>query len=137
MEVGYIKIKNLKGCDFMMNTKKSKRILFGELLALDVIQSNEEYKNFIQHEIELLEKKASNKVTTANQKENAELKEIILATLETIGTPVTISDLQSQSDKLSKEKYSNQKISALLTQLKNDGKVINTKDKKKSYFTVA
>lgn len=121
----------------MMNTKKSKRILFGELLALDVIQSNEEYKNFIQHEIELLEKKASNKVTTANQKENAELKEIILATLETIGTPVTISDLQSQSDKLSKEKYSNQKISALLTQLKNDGKVINTKDKKKSYFTVA
>ena len=121
----------------MVNTKKSKRVLFGELLELEVIQNNEEYKNFIKHEIELLEKKSSNKVTTATQKENEELKKIILTTLETIGTPVTISDLQSQNDELSREKYSNQKINALLTQLKNENKVINTKDKKKSYFTVA
>ena len=121
----------------MTNTKKSKRVLFGELLELEVIQNNEEYKNFIEHEIELLEKKASNKVTTTTQKENEGLKEIIVNTLSELGKPVTISELQAENAELSREKYSNQKINALLTQLKNECRVINTKDKKKSYFTVA
>lgn len=121
----------------MVNKTRTKRVIFGELLELQEIKANQEYTNFIMHELELLEKKATNKVTTTTQKENEGLKEIIVNTLAELGRPVTISELQAENVELSREKYSNQKISALLTQLKNECRVINTKDKKKSYFTVA
>ena len=117
--------------------KLTKRDNFNALLKIAEVASNVQLVEFINHELELLDKKASNKVTTTTQKENEGLKEIIVNTLTELGRPVTISELQAGNVELSREKYSNQKISALLTQLKNECRVINTKDKKKSYFTVA
>lgn len=90
--------------------------------------------NFVNHEIELLDRKHSKTSQTKTQKENELIKENIVKVLTEIDRPVTITELQNESAEM--EVYSNQKLSALLKQLVQDGIVIKTIDKKKSYFSV-
>ncbi len=97
------------------------------------MKGNEEVVNFCNHEIELLEKKASNKSATKTQKENAILKDTIVETLKGLGK-VRISEIQSANEDLAN--LSNQKMSALLTQLVNDKVVTKTTEKKISYFSI-
>ena len=97
------------------------------------MRGNEEVVNFCNHEIELLEKKASNKSATKTQKENAILKDTIVETLKGLGK-VRISEIQSANEDLAN--LSNQKMSALLTQLVNDKVVTKTTEKKISYFSI-
>lgn len=92
----------------------------------------------MQHEIDLLDKKASNKTQTKTQKENETIKELILAELEKVGTPVTITELIAESPAVAKATgNSNQKVSALMTQLKKSGAVVRTEDGKKALFSIA
>lgn len=97
----------------------------------------DELKKFLTHEIELLDKKSTAKNTkpTKTQLENEKLKELILAVLKDKGTPQTISQIMNEAEELSI--LTNQRISALLTQLKNAGKVVRTEEKKKAYFAIA
>ena len=81
------------------------------------------------------EKKAENKKPTATQKENQSYKDEILATLEVLNKPSTVTDIQNASASL--KAISNQRVSALLKLLKDDGLVVKTVDKKKSYFALA
>ena len=60
--------------------------------------------------------------------------ETILSELTRIARPITISELQSESDIL--KDYSNQKLSALLKKLVDSNQVVKTTDKKKSYFSI-
>ena len=85
---------------------------------------------FAKHEIELLDKKASNKVATKNQKENVEIKDIILSVLT--DTPARIADIQARNEKLAT--LSNQKMTSLITQLIKEEKVERVVDKKNSLF---
>ena len=110
-------------------TKKEK---YG--MVLDYIQDNEMLVEFINNEINLLTKKASSSSKTQTQKENENIKDKIVAVLTDIGTPITITDMQKSNEDMAV--YSNQKISALLTQLVNEKRVIRTVDKKKTYFYV-
>ena len=100
---------------------------------INEMKGNEEVVNFCNHEIELLEKKASNKSATKTQKENAILKDTIVETLKGLGK-VRISEIQSANEDLAN--LSNQKMSALLTQLVNDKVVTKTTEKKISYFSI-
>ena len=110
----------------------TKKEMFGEILKR--VSDNTEMVEFLNHEIELLERKASKSTQTKTQKENEGIKEIILNALTEIGKPVTITELQNANTELAE--FSNQKISALLKQLV-DSQVVNKMiDKKKSYFTV-
>ena len=95
------------------------------------------FEIFLTHEIELLDKKSTAKSTkpTKTQLENEKLKELILAVLESKRTPQTISQIMTESEALSV--LTNQRISALLTQLKNAGRVVRTEEKKKAYFAIA
>lgn len=97
----------------------------------------DDFKKFLTHEIELLDKKSTAKSTkpTKTQLENEKLKELILTVLKDKGTPQTISQIMAESEELST--LTNQRISALLTQLKNAGKVVRTEEKKKAYFAIA
>ena len=115
-----------------MANKLTKRDLFNKLLEVEEIGANEELVGFINHELELLEKKANRTGTTKTQKENEGIKDIILETLRLEGAPMTITQLQETDKTL--EGLSNQKISALLAQLVNTNKVIRTKDKKTTLF---
>jgi len=92
----------------------------------------------MQHEIDLIEKKASNKTATKTQKENEGTKELILRELARIDRPVTITELISESIEIAKVTGgSNQKVSALMTQLKKAELVVRTQDGKKAMFSIA
>lgn len=90
--------------------------------------------NFVNHEIELLDRKHSKTSQTKTQKENELIKESIVKALTEIDRPVTITELQNESAEMAN--YSNQKLSALLKQLVQDNIVTKAIDKKKSYFSV-
>lgn len=113
----------------------TKRENFAVLRTMAVNAGNADLVAFIDHEIELLNKKNSYKSSkpTKAQRENADTKEVIMATLG--NEPMTISDIQEANEILGG--LSNQKISALLGQLVTDGKVVRTVVKRKAYFALA
>ena len=123
----------------MTNKKMTKRDYFNGLLGVienhkDNIENYEEFKAFIEREIELLNKKRSNSKPTKTQIENEKIKEKILIAFEKIDEPATITEL-AKMDSLTE--YSNQKLSVLCHQLVDEHKVVNTKVKKVSYFKIA
>ena len=123
----------------MTNKKMTKRDYFNGLLGVienhkDSIENYEEFKAFIEREIELLNKKRSNSKPTKTQIENEKIKEKILIAFEKNDEPVTITEL-AKMDGLTE--YSNQKLSVLCHQLVDEHKVVNTKVKKVSYFKIA
>ena len=91
--------------------------------------------NFLRHEIELLERKASSPKKTAFQEENERIMVILTESLAEVGEPVTISELWEKVPRT--KKYSNQKISALFRKMIEEGAIVKTIDKKKSYFSLA
>lgn len=122
----------------MTNKKMTKRDYFNGLLGVienhkDSIENYEDFKAFIEREIELLNKKRSNSKPTKTQIENEKIKEKILITFEKIDEPVTITELAKMDDLT---EYSNQKLSVLCHQLVDEHKVVNTKVKKVSYFKI-
>lgn len=123
----------------MTNKKMTKRDYFNGLLGVienhkDSIENYEDFKAFIEREIELLNKKRSNSKPTKTHIENEKIKEKILEVLTDVNEVMTISELMT-ADGL--ENYSNQKLSVLCHQLVNEHKVVNTKVKKVSYFKIA
>lgn len=123
----------------MENKKMTKKETIN--LLIDVLMGNKEvedmqiFVDFLTHERELLEKKSSNSGQTKTQKENETIKEKIVATLRELDRPVLITEIQGANAELAN--YSNQKISALLTQLVNAEIVKREVDKKKAYFSLA
>ena len=92
----------------------------------------------MKHEIELIEKKSANKTQTKTQKENEVVKELILQALAKMDRPVTITELLAENPEVAKATgNSNQKTSALITQLKKAELVIRTQDGKKALFSIA
>ena len=122
----------------MANTKVTKKDMFIAILALIAEAAPDKdvdaLTKFVENEIALLDKRAANKTATKTQKENEGIKTLILDTLTEIDKPVTISEMQAFSADLAV--YTNQKLSALLTQMKAEGTVVKTVEKKKSYFSV-
>lgn len=92
----------------------------------------------MEHEIELLDKKKASGKMTKTQEANEDIKALIISELTRIGQPVTITELITQSAEIAEKcGNSNQKVSALMTQLKNSGAVIRTTEGKKAMFSVA
>lgn len=123
----------------MTNKKMTKRDYFNQVLAIvenakENIENYEDVKNFIEHEIELLNKKKSSTKPTKTQVENEKIKARILEVLTEVNEVMTISELMT-ADGL--EGYSNQKLSALANQLVKEEKVVKTSVKKVSYFKIA
>lgn len=115
-----------------MANKKTKKDLFLEVR--EVVAGNEELVAFVDHELELLNKKASTKSTKINDEQVALMEKIVNA-LNEIGRSVTISELQKENAEMAE--YSNQKLSAMLKKLVDNKQVTKIVDKKKSYFTTA
>ena len=112
------------------NKKPTKRHHFNEILRQ--YDLTPEHRAFIEHELELLVKKNSaDKKPTAQQVANESIKADILAKMVP-NQLYTATEVQKMCGI-----ESNQKTSALLTQLKNAGLVVKTEDKRKSYFSIA
>lgn len=115
-----------------MSTKLTKRDHFNALRALASASNRSDLVNFIDHELDLLARKnAGDRKETATQKANADLKEKILDVM-VADTRYTITELGKLVGV-----ESNQKVSALVRQLKMDNLVIRSEEKGKAYFTKA
>lgn len=112
-----------------MTKKMTKREMYNEILKE---LTNPAHIEFINHELELLAKKnSSEKKPTATQKENVDLKNQILENMESEKL-YTITDMMKQFDCLSG--LSNQRVSALVRQLKEDNLVERIEEKRKAFF---
>lgn len=115
-----------------MATRKQNFATAIEIISNSADERKDEIIAALDHEIALLDKKTANKAPTAKQKENEKLKVEILNALTATGAPATVGEIMMATGLTS-----NQKVSALLTQLKNAGKVVRTVDKKVAYFSAA
>lgn len=119
----------------MTEKKITKKDNFMKLLTLNEVKENARLVEFIQHEIELLNRKnSSEKKPTAQQVANDSIKQAILDGMEE-NHLYTITEIQKNIVECSE--LSNQRVSALVRQLKEDGLVIRTEDKRKAYFSKA
>ena len=115
--------------------KLTKRDYFNELKGLESVACREDLVQFINHELELLDRKHGKSSQTKTQIENENIKETIKVALKEIGKAVTITELQNSNEDMAQ--YSNQKLSALLKQMVESNEVVKTTDKKKSYFSIS
>ena len=117
-----------------MANKITKREVIGMMMNEEVVKANPTYVAYLENELALLNKKAQNKKATKTQEQNVGIKATILEVLATIGSG-TVTEIQNGNAELST--LSNQKVSALVRQLVEAGKVVKTVDKKKSIFSLA
>ena len=120
----------------MTNTKLTKKDKFN--MVLEMVKGNEMLEDFIKHELELLDKKASGS-DKAKAKKNAEtekLKADLLVALKEYGKPVTVTEFHDKSP-ATVATLSVSKLTSLLTSLKADGKVVRTEIKKRPFYSVA
>lgn len=106
---------------------------------IEILQNNnrEDLVQVMEHEIALIKKKASSAKLTKTQEANQDIKTLIIQELVRLGEPVTITDLLKNSAELYEATAgSNQKVSALMTQLKTSGQVIRGQVGKKAVFSV-
>ena len=114
-------------------TKKEKFAMLREIVIAN--GGNEMLVEFIDHEVELLTKKnAGDKKPTANQVANESIKAEILAEME-FNKLYTCSDIVKTVGVCNG--FTIQKVSPLMNQLAEAGKVIKTTDKRKTYFSLA
>ena len=116
----------------MAEKKLIKKDYFNMLREIAVSMERQDLINFIDNEIELLNKKSSRTTLTQTQKENETLKEKIVSTLTELGKYATITEIQQANPELAD--LSNQKMSALLKQLVDTKIVDKVIEKKKAYF---
>ena len=122
----------------MMKEKKiTKRDNYNTLLGLAEVQANPDLVAFINHELELLDRKNAStgeKKLTATQVANESVKEAILEEMEP-NRLYTISEMLKVLPSCAE--LTNQKVTRLVAQLVGDNKVIRTEDKRKAYFSLA
>lgn len=132
-----------------MEKKLTKKMVIDMLLKEEVILANEIYVNYLTNERNLLDKKGSKGGSKKGQLENEEIKEMLFNVLDSQRTSegypkfLTITEMLDIEEIANYEvkngdnkKLTSQKIRPLLTQLIDEGKVENLKDKKKSTFAV-
>ena len=125
----------------MAETKKlTKRDYFSQLR--EIVKDNENLVAFIDHEIELLNKKNSSKsdAPSKTQIENQALSNEILDIMVGLDTAKTITELINETEigKLTFGKenkaMTNQKLSRLVNDLAKANKVVRTETKGVAYF---
>ena len=124
-----------------MNTNKTekkptKRDHFNALLDIPEVAENDTLVEFINHEIDLLNRKNSaEKKPTATQMANKALKEEIVECMEP-GRLYTISEMLKEFPCC--HGLTAPKVTAIFTRLLiPEGVAVNTKDKRKSYYSLA
>ena len=112
----------------------TKKEMFAEIR--NIVANNEEMVAFIDHEIELLERKSNSpKKPTKTQVENDGFKAEIIAYLTEVDTPKTIKELQAEIPSISG--LTNQRITHMLTDLVKAKTLTKEYVKKTPYYSVA
>ena len=121
----------------MANVKKMTKKDYFAILRATYPASADNYDEviaFIDHEVELLNRKNSaEKKPTAQQVANDSIKTAIAEGM-TPNRLYTVTEIQKEIAECAE--LSNQRVSALLRQMKEDGIVTRTEDKRKAYFSI-
>ena len=121
----------------MTTRKPTKRDNFNALLAIPAVAEDAALVEFINHEIELLDKKnTAERKPTPKQVENAGFKADILAWMKP-DTLYAVSDIVKGVPSIVAAGISSSRVTAMLTQLKNDGVIVRTEDKRKGFYSLA
>ena len=116
------------------STKLTKAQKFAMLRAIPAVAENAMLVEFIDHEVELLSKKNSaEKKPIAQQVANAGIATAIIEVIEP-NRLYTVTEVIKSIPECAD--LTNQRVSALLRQLVEAGKVKRTEDKRKAYFQV-
>lgn len=110
--------------------------MLNAIKAVEEVAQNAEMVDFIEKEISIIQKRNANKAPSKRQKENEELKPIVLDALADIGEPCTVSDL-IKSDMLADKELSTQRATPILKKLEKEGKVVSAKSGKSTLYSVA
>lgn len=115
-------------------TKLTKAQKFAMLRAIPAVAENPVLVEFIDHEVELLSKKNSaEKKPTAQQTANAGIQSAILSAMSAEPNRLfTITELIKSVPACAE--LTNQRVSALVRQLVDAGKVERTEEKRKAFF---
>lgn len=115
-------------------TKLTKAQKFAMLRAIPAVAENPVLVEFIDHEVELLSKKNSaEKKPTAQQTANAGIQSAILSVMSAEPNRLfTITELIKSVPACAE--LTNQRVSALVRQLVDAGKVERTEEKRKAFF---
>ena len=117
--------------------KPTKRDRFNTLLGIPAVAENADLVEFINHEIELLDKKNSaERKPTPKQIENDGFKSDILAYMEP-DTLYSSADLTKSVPSIVAAGISGSRVTAMLTQLVNAGAIVRTEEKRKGFYSLA
>jgi hypothetical protein len=111
----------------------TKREMFAHIATVNAADT--EIVEFCNREIELLDNSKNSKSPTKTQKANEGIMDQIAADLAEFDKPVTVTELIAGGEGL--ENLTNQKVSALLRKMREDGRVIKTIEGKKALFSLA
>lgn len=120
----------------MEQKKITKKERFMELREIAQVMENEELVKFIDHEIELLNKKSASKskADVAKAELNTELSTVIAEVL-TNGKKMTATEIMKSNEVLAQ--YTVQKITSLLKTMVENGSIAKATEKGKSLFYLA
>ena len=126
------------------NKKATKKDMFKAMLAYEgKVADREDFVKFIEHEIELLDRKnGGNRKPTANQLKNEEIKEVILEEMRANPNKLyTATQLAKIAEPIvDVNPLSNQRVSAILRSMNEEGgtgEVKRVVDKRVTYFQLA
>jgi hypothetical protein len=114
-----------------MANKKTQKNYFEEIIEVLNEVGRDDLVAFCNDRIDKLSRKSSSKKPTKAQVENESIKATILEVLGEIA-PATATMIATDP----RVNVSNQKVTALLTQLIKAGEVVKSVDKGKSYFSL-
>lgn len=133
----------------MANTKITKKEYFA--IVKGIVEASEAENKadivaFLNHEVELLDKKSSKSKVTPTQVANMATLNVIKEVLADMGKPVTITEMMSDTRLQSYTEtakdgnhliiMTNQKLSSLVKKLVDTREVVRTEKKKKAYFSL-
>lgn len=127
----------------MEKTKVTKKERYAEMKGIFAEMGRQDLVEFCSHEEDLLNRKSNKSGSSKTQKENVEVKAMLVDELKALGRPVTVTELMKESQVVANYQLenglplSNQKVSSLLNQMvkSEDKEVTRTPEGRKTYFS--
>ena len=117
--------------------KPTQRDRYAEIREILASAGRDDLVEFVDGRVAQLDKKNSaERKPTAKQVENAGFKADIVAYMEQ-GVQYTSADIAKSVPALVEAGVSANRVTAMLTQLVNDGAIVRTVDKRKSFYSLA
>ena len=118
-----------------MEKKMTKKDRFNQLLALAEVKANDELVEFLNHELELLTRKAD-RTNSKQNKERDALAKALYDELVALDKLVTVSEFMALSPTVAKYGYSNQKVTAMFKHMVSVDMLERTVEKGKALYSV-